>query len=52
MSSTGARSSDELQWFDIEIGYQDSSPTNAHQADIPYTDGQMYTTLKNIQPRQ
>ena len=34
MKSTGARSSNELQWHDFKIGYQDSSPSNDHQGNI------------------
>ena len=36
MKSTGARSSNELQWLDLKIGHQDSSPSNVHQGNMPY----------------
>ena len=32
----GARSSNELQWFDLMTGHQDSSSSNGHQVDMPY----------------
>ena len=35
MKSTGAQSSNELQWLDLKIEHQDSNPSNDHQADIP-----------------
>ena len=31
MKSTGERSSNELQWLDIEIGHQDNSPNNGRR---------------------
>ena len=36
LSSTGARSSDELQRLDLKIGYQDSGPSTGHQGELPY----------------
>ena len=35
MKSTGAWSSNELQWLDLKIGHQESSPSNGHQDDMP-----------------
>ena len=32
----GAQSSSELQWLNLKIGHQDSSPTNGHQGDMLY----------------
>ena len=34
MKSTGAWSSNELQWPDFIIGHQDRCPNNGHQSDI------------------
>ena len=36
ISSTGARSSDELQWLDSKTGHQDDSPCDDNQGDMPY----------------
>ena len=36
MIPMGAKSSNEMQWFDITIGYQGSNPIKDHQGDIPY----------------
>ena len=38
--STGALSSNELQWFDLKSGHQYGSPSNDHQGDMPYIDQQ------------
>ena len=35
MKSTGAWSSNELQWLDLKVGHQESSPGNGHQGDMP-----------------
>ena len=40
MKSTGAWSANELQWLDKKIEHQDtkdSSPSNGHQGDMPYS---------------
>ena len=34
--STGAHTSNELQWLDWKIWHQDRNPSNAHQGDMPY----------------
>ena len=31
-----AQTSTELQWCDLKIVYQDSSPSNGHHDDMPY----------------
>ena len=33
-SSMDAQSSNELQWLDLKIGYQDGSPHDSHQGDL------------------
>ena len=33
--STGAQSSNKLQWFDLKIGHHDSSFRSGHQSSIP-----------------
>ena len=43
--STGARSSNELRRLDYMAGYQDSSPTNGHQATCPIHCLFLLTTL-------
>ena len=37
-SSTGARSSNELQWLDLKVGHQESSHSHNHQEDTSYYD--------------
>ena len=37
ISSTGAWSSNELQWLELKIGHQDNSTSKGHQEDIPYS---------------
>ena len=37
MKSTGAQSSGELQRLDLKIGHQDSSTSNGHQGNRPYS---------------
>ena len=36
MKSKGAWCLNELQWFDLKIGYQDSSPSNGHLAEMAH----------------
>ena len=36
MESMGARSSNELQWFDLKIGHQEWTPSYIHQGNMPY----------------
>ena len=36
MKSTGDRSTNELQWLDLKIGHQGSSPSDGHQGDMTY----------------
>ena len=36
MKFTAAWSSNELQWLDLKIGHQASSPSNGHKVDMPY----------------
>ena len=36
MKSTGALSSNKLQWFDLKTGYHDRGPTNCHQCVTPH----------------
>ena len=36
VKSTGTQPSNELQWLDLKIGYQDDSPRNDQNFDIPY----------------
>ena len=48
MKSTGARTSNELQWLDIQIGHQDS---NGCQGNMPYyivnfVDDEQHLSLK------
>ena len=35
MKPTGVHSLDELQWLHLQIGHQDSSPSDGHQGDLP-----------------
>ena len=44
MKSTGARSSNELQWLELKIGHQDSSSSNGCQGDMPEWDLTDYMT--------
>ena len=46
ISSTGVRSSNELQRFDYMIGYQDSRPSNGFLCDIPYWN--VFTSYKRL----
>ena len=34
MKSTGTPASNELHWFDLNIWYQESAPSNGRQGDI------------------
>ena len=36
ISSTGTRSSNQLQWLDLKIWNRDSSPSNDHEIGVPY----------------
>ena len=36
IKSTRVQSSNELQWLDLNIGYQDSSPSYGRQGDMSY----------------
>ena len=36
MKSMGAQSSNELQWLDLKIGFQDSSASYGCQGNMPY----------------
>ena len=49
MKSTGALSSNELQWFDLKIGHQDSSLRNGHQGDMPHCINNRWMTDKGVQ---
>ena len=37
MKSTGAQSSDELQWLDLKMAHQDNSASNGHKREMPYS---------------
>ena len=37
MKSTGTQYSNGLQWFDLKIGYWDSSPKNGYQGDMSHS---------------
>ena len=50
ISSAGAQSPYELQWLDLKIGHQDSSPHNNHQGDMLYLEEQ--TCLKTTRSGQ
>ena len=36
MKSTGAQSSNELEWLDLKIGRQNSGPSDGHKGDMHY----------------
>ena len=47
--TTGARSSNELQWLDLKIRHQDSSPSDDHQGDMPYFPCAWYLSFMHFQ---
>ena len=38
----GARSSNEMQWFELKTGHIDSSPINGHKGDIISQDAKIF----------
>ena len=52
MKSTGAWSSNKLQWLDLKIGHQESSHSNGHQGDMPnsLTISSKLHTMKHLIP--